>query len=665
MNVYDPLRSRVRRHFTGTTPEGVTYRTWTGGHVGDAFGADTETTMVGDPPEVPELIVLGAFNGREVHLVRPDQIGAFFAAHPAAVFSFHNAAFDAAVLAKAGLADIYDRIEAGQIRCSMLLDQLVAIAAGGDGLPRNLAEVAADWTDLALDKSDPFRTRFTELKHVPWILADTGFWRYLSLDCVATFRAYAAMARVGREMMNRHLAEIDPQAIEKYGILTERLQLKARCVFDWMRLVGIQVDLERMTTLREQARAELDRLVDVIEQHAGCPVFKRHTRRSRDGHNQAGDLVRNDNGLPAKSMDVIRRLLPDLLPRGVQPETSSNGKVSLNGKFLARHRHCHPLIGAYADYVHQEKQFAFLTNTEPIVRPRYGMTRTLRSSCSSPNLQQVPANETRHCFVPRNDHVLFCADLSAVELATLGATCRQRYGFSVLADTIEAGIDPHAFTAAKLLGVSIDQLKQRPDYKAKRQAAKAVNFGFGGGLGPATLVEIARDQYGVEMSEQQARQFKETWTTEIFPEMAKYLAHDPRTTAACLVGNIRGGVTYCDGKNFPFQSLAAAIGKEILWHMWRLGYRPVAFIHDEFLVELPIAWDMDRCYHHLIEIMKTTAREFTGLPVGVEGFLSTCWTKQGRLVTDSSGRVTVFDPRQSETSDRGNSQPDPQPAGAV
>jgi hypothetical protein len=230
MIALDPLSSRTYQHFSGTTSEGVTYRTWAGGHVGDAFGADTETTLIGDAVEVPDLIVLGAFNGREVHLVRPDQVLEFFESHPTAVFSFHNAAYDAAVLARAGVPDIFDRIESGQVRCSMILDQLVAIASGERGIPRNLAEVAADRCGMLLDKNDVHRLRFSELQSIPWILADRAFWEYLCRDCIATYRAYAALAKAGRTVMNGHVGEIDRQAVEKYGILTERLQLKARCV---------------------------------------------------------------------------------------------------------------------------------------------------------------------------------------------------------------------------------------------------------------------------------------------------------------------------------------------------------------------------------------------------------------------------------------------------
>ncbi len=50
---------------------------------------------------------------------------------------------------------------------------------------------------------------------------------------------------------------------------------------------------------------------------------------------------------------------------------------------------------------------------------------------------------------------------------------------------------------------------------------------------------------------------------------------------------MRGGVGYAQALNTPFQGLAddgAGLG---LFHLVRAGYRVVAFVHDEFLIEIP------------------------------------------------------------------------------
>ena len=54
-----------------------------------------------------------------------------------------------------------------------------------------------------------------------------------------------------------------------------------------------------------------------------------------------------------------------------------------------------------------------------------------------------------------------------------------------------------------------------------------------------------------------------------------------------LTGRIRGGVSYSQCRNTPFQGLAADGAKLGLWRLIREGYRVIAFVHDEVLVELP------------------------------------------------------------------------------
>ena len=54
-----------------------------------------------------------------------------------------------------------------------------------------------------------------------------------------------------------------------------------------------------------------------------------------------------------------------------------------------------------------------------------------------------------------------------------------------------------------------------------------------------------------------------------------------------LTGRVRGRVGFTQARNTPFQGLAADGAKLALWALIRAGYRVVAFIHDEIIVELP------------------------------------------------------------------------------
>jgi hypothetical protein len=54
-----------------------------------------------------------------------------------------------------------------------------------------------------------------------------------------------------------------------------------------------------------------------------------------------------------------------------------------------------------------------------------------------------------------------------------------------------------------------------------------------------------------------------------------------------VTGRLRAGATFCSSRNCVFQGLAADGAILGLWLVWRAGYRIVAFIHDQLVVECP------------------------------------------------------------------------------
>ena len=156
-------------------------------------------------------------------------------------------------------------------------------------------------------------------------------------------------------------------------------------------------------------------------------------------------------------------------------------------------------------------------------------------------------------------HFLLAMDYSFIELVTLAAVCQARYGRSTLADVIRSGIDPHAYTASMILGVTLDEfmgwkgseaeaeingVRQplKKHFKDARQLAKPVNFGVPGGLSPRTLVGYAWDKYGVAMTLEQAEEFRRKLTREIYPELAPYLEDN---SMALLARNLGVPETVC------------------------------------------------------------------------------------------------------------------------
>ena len=103
------------------------------------------------------------------------------------------------------------------------------------------------------------------------------------------------------------------------------------------------------------------------------------------------------------------------------------------------------------------------------------------------------------------------------------------------------------------------------------------------------------------------------------------LYHQP---VATLTGRLRAGVGYTDGKNTPFQSLAADGGKLALWNLLYAGFDVYGFIHDEILVQLP-ANNAEEQARKIEEIMVHSMEEVMGhgIPAASEYVVADCWTK--------------------------------------
>jgi DNA polymerase I-like protein with 3'-5' exonuclease and polymerase domains len=220
--------------------------------------------------------------------------------------------------------------------------------------------------------------------------------------------------------------------------------------------------------------------------------------------------------------EVLRNTLSSAATAIGQPVFQSAGKnkaVSTSAKLWVQYADRVPFIGAWTRTVTSKDLLKFFdifgSAESDRVHPRYDtLKNTGRTGSSRPNIQQTPRNgKFRRCYVAPAGKLLAVVDYSFIELRTLAAVCYATYGRSVLGDVIKAGVDPHAYTAAMINGLDLDAFlalkKSDPDkFKGDRQAAKALNFGIPGGLGPRKLVDYARTTYKVTMSIEQAREFR-------------------------------------------------------------------------------------------------------------------------------------------------------------
>lgn len=140
------------------------------------------------------------------------------------------------------------------------------------------------------------------------------------------------------------------------------------------------------------------------------------------------------------------------------------------------------------------------------------LTTTGRLSSSEPNLQNIPVREAegreiRGAFIPSEGNVLISADYSQIELRLM-AHFSQDEG---LIDAFRRGVDIHASTAAKVFGVSEENVTPK-----MRRDAKAVNFGIIYGISDFGLSK------NINCSVKEARSFIEKYL-DTYPKIREYM----------------------------------------------------------------------------------------------------------------------------------------------
>jgi hypothetical protein len=532
---------------------------------------DTETEVPPDDLTVPRLALAAACAGGDASgLVHPDQLGAFILAHPRARWVFHHVAFDFWVvdrhLRDRGEGEArrawWDACDSNRMSDTMLLDQLIELARrDADPRPRDLAAVGQLYARLEITKDDPYRERYGEILGKDWAEVEEGFFAYAIKDPIVTYHTYRKMVLEAERLVDehgRHSPDLHGDAIARFGLLTEAVQVKGAVALAAVSRAGMHLDPDRVRATESDLRARLGESLTTLRPL--CPgLFKTRTDR------KTGEVtlrVTAGSGAPSRSNAALQAELARASERIAQttgrppaiPRTKKG--LSQSVKVWAEHAGTDPFLRAWVGYEELSKLCQFFAGLRaPVVHPRYRvLLRTGRTACSGPNIQQVPRDARfRRAFVPRPGHLLLAVDYSAIELRTLAAVCLKRYGRSVLADVFRRGVDPHCYTAAMILGVPLEEFTRwkgddtetavngvrkplRTHFKEARQAAKPINFGVPGGLGAASLVAYARQTYGVAMTLEQARAFRTRLITEVYPELGLYLAEDGMGLLACNLG---------------------------------------------------------------------------------------------------------------------------------
>ena len=409
-------------------------------------------------------------------------------------------------------------------------------------------------------------------------------------------------------MLSQPLSE----ALEKQGLsdLNQTIELPLIGVLARMEHLGIGVDVDRLTALRDELVAHTDQLKKVI-------------------HDLAGEEF---NVNSTKQLQVI--LFENL---GLTPVKKTKTGYSTDAQTLEKMRGGHPIIESLMEYREVEKLRS--TYGEGLlnevgegnrIRATFNQTvaRTGRLSSDAPNLHNVPVRTERgrvfrEVFVAPKDWGLIVADYNQIELRCIAHLAED----TGLISAFTEGRDIHTATASQIFGVAQDEVTS-----GQRSKAKMVSYGLAYGMEAYGLAQ----RLGI--SNKEASGILDAYFAA-FPSVKSYMeetvqeARDKGYTET-LFGR-RRRIPELTSDNFRIrqaaerqamnagiQGLAADIFKVALVNLDKrimeeqLKSRIVLQVHDEVILECPTK-ELSKVHAITIEIMSAAFDLLVPLEVNI------------------------------------------------
>lgn len=181
----------------------------------------------------------------------------------------------------------------------------------------------------------------------------------------------------------------------------------------------------------------------------------------------------------------LGEVLFDKLQLDPKAKKTKTGQYQTGEDVLLALAHKSDIVKDILDFRQLQKLKSTYVDALPLlVNPKTGRVHTSynqavaatgRLSSNNPNLQNIPirsdrGREVRKAFIPRDEnHVLLSADYSQIELRIIADISKEEN----MLDAFSKGIDIHTATAARVYGITIEEVTPN-----QRRNAKAVNFGI-------------------------------------------------------------------------------------------------------------------------------------------------------------------------------------------
>ncbi len=337
---------------------------------------------------------------------------------------------------------------------------------------------------------------------------------------------------------------------------------------------GIHLELSRWQELRAKIEKEQQACLEKLYEYTGHPKVQMS--------------FFDDKVLSDINMDSNKQILNILNNYDIPVDNTSRHA-------LAPYSH-NPLVQALTEYRRTTKLLStFLYSIPEQIHPVTGRLHPKylqigawsgRMSCGGPNIQQIPRDKNfRACFSATEGNKLVIADYSQIELRVVAEISKDER----MIKAYKNGEDLHRLTAALVSGKNISQVT-----KEERQSAKAMNFGLVFAMGAKGLQSYAQETYGVDMTLEQAEQFRNRffYAYKGVALWHKKLKNSPPVQSRTIAGRKH---VYSDNSglsglcNTPVQGSAADIIKNALGMLVdklnNTNTKIVAVVHDEIVLE--------------------------------------------------------------------------------
>lgn len=315
---------------------------------------------------------------------------------------------------------------------------------------------------------------------------------YLNYEMIPFERVVGKMAKIGK--INPKL--LDKELLKEYAVEDADICLRLKPIFE--------AKLRESNLMEVFETIEMP-LVDVLldMEREGVRInFEELNEFSKELQNKKIELEGKIYELAGQEFNISSpKQLGDILFTKLEivekaKKTSQSKQFSTAEDVLVKLVDKHPIISLVLDYRSLTKLKGTYVDALPLlvnkttnhIHTSYNQSTAVtgRLSSTNPNLQNIPirseqGKEIRKAFVPRNeDYILLSADYSQIELRIIASLSEDEN----ICEAFRNNIDIHLATAAKIYGVSLDEVT-----KDMRRNAKSVNFGIIYGISAFGLSE--------------------------------------------------------------------------------------------------------------------------------------------------------------------------------